>query len=77
MLVGTPLYVHQVVSTIRASDNDVDAAAEYLGVPARLVRTAVEYYAEFRDDVDADAESARRFEDEERARWERRQRALA
>lgn len=77
LVVGTRLYVHQVMSTVRASDGDVAEAAGYLGVPPRLVRAAVEYYAEFADEVDEDADVAARVERDERARWERQQRALA
>lgn len=77
LVVGTRLYVHQVVSTLRGSDGNVDVAAAYLGIPPRLVRAALEYYAEFPDEVDADAAVAARAEQDERARWERQQRALA
>lgn len=77
LVVGTRLYVHQVMSTLRASDNDIDAAAEYLGVAPRLVRAALDYYAEFPDDVDHDAALAQRVATDERARWDRQQRALA
>lgn len=76
LVVGTRLYVHQVVATVRASGGDVNEAAEYLGITPRLVRAAVEYYAEFEDEVNEDAAVAKRSEDEERARWERQQRAL-
>jgi len=76
LLVGTRLYVHQVVGTVRASHGDVDEAASYLGVAARLVRAALDYYGEFSDEIDADAEAAKRAEDDERRRCERRQRAL-
>jgi uncharacterized protein (DUF433 family) len=77
LVVGTRLYVHQVVGTLRASDGDVDEAAGYLGVAPRQVRAALDYYADFRDEVDTDAAVARRVEDSERERWERQQRALA
>jgi len=77
LVVGTRLYVHQVIATVRASEGDIDEAADYLGIAPRLVRAAVEYYAEFEDEVNEDAAVAKRFEDEERARWERQQRALA
>ena len=77
MVVGTRLYVHQVIATVRASDSDIDEAATYLAVAPRLVRAAVEYYAEFSDEVDDDAAGASRIELDERARWERQQRALA
>ncbi len=77
LVVGTRLYVHQVIATVRASDRDIDEAAAYLAVAPRLVRAAVEYYAEFSDEVDDDAAGASRIELDERARWERQQRALA
>ena len=77
LIVGTRLYVHQIMSTLRASHGDVDAAAAYLGIAPRLVGAAVEYYADFADEVDADAAAAEQVERDERARWERQQRALA
>ena len=77
LVVGTRLYVHQVMSTVRASHGDVAEAADYLGISPRLVRAAVEYYAELSDEVDEDAAVAERTERSERARWERQQRALA
>jgi len=69
--------VHQVIATLRESDGDVDEAADYLAVTARHVRAALGYYADFGDEVDADAEAARAIEAAERDRWERQQRALA
>ena len=51
--------------------------AEYLGILPRLVRAAVEYYAEFSDEVDEDTAAAERAERSARDRWERQQRALA
>ena len=50
-------------------------AAAYLGIIPRLVRAAVDYYAEFADEVDEDAAVAESVERDERARWERQQRA--
>jgi uncharacterized protein (DUF433 family) len=77
MLIGTRLYVHQVIATLRASERDVDAAADYLGIRSQQVRAALAYYADFADEVDEDAAVADRVEREERARWERQQQALA
>ena len=77
LVVSTRLYVHQVMSTLRAGRGDIDEAAAYLGIAPRLVRAAVEYYAEFADEVDEDAAVAEGVERDERARWERQQRALA
>ena len=76
LLAGTRLYIYQVVGTVKASNGNVANAAEYLGLPERLVRAALDYYAEFTEEVDADAEVAQRAEDDERGRWERRQLAL-
>lgn len=77
LLVGTRLYVHQVIATLRGSDNDVHSAADYLGIHPRQVAAALSYYADFADEVDDDTAIAHRAEQEERARWERRQQALA
>src|SRR5438093_1583858 len=40
LVIGTRLYVHQVMSTVRASQRRVDEAAAYLGMTPRLVRAA-------------------------------------
>jgi uncharacterized protein (DUF433 family) len=77
MLAGTRLYVHQVIATLREQGGSVADAAEYLGLAPRFVQAALEYYADFRDEVDADALAAERAADAERDRWERQQRALA
>ncbi len=75
-LIGTRLYVWQVLGTIRASGNDPDAAADFLGLPPRQVRAVIDYYADFKDEVDAYAAEEREFEQRERARWERSQQVL-
>jgi len=77
LVVGTRLFVHQVISTLRGSKGGVGETAEYFGISPRLVRAAVDYYAEFADEVDDDATVAERVERDERARWDRQQRALA
>jgi len=66
-----------VMATLRASHGDIEEAATYLSIPARLARAAVEYYAEFTEEIDRDATLAAEIERDERARWERQQRALA
>jgi uncharacterized protein (DUF433 family) len=76
LLAGTRLYVHQIITTLRANDNDIAATAEYLGVHPRQVQAAVAYYADFSDEVDDDEATAQRLEREERARWERQRRVL-
>ena len=76
LVVGTRLYVHQVVSAVRAEGGDADAAADYLGITAPFVRAAVAYYADFAAEIDQDAAVGGRAERDERDRWERQQRAL-
>ena len=75
-VVGTRLDVHQMIETLRANDGDVDATADYLAVAPALVRAAVAYYADFRDEVDAHADAAASAAREERERWERERQAL-
>jgi uncharacterized protein (DUF433 family) len=77
MLAGTRLYVHQVIATLREHTGSVADTSEYLGLPPRFVQAALEYYADFRDEVDADALAAEQTAEAERDRWERQQRALA
>lgn len=77
MVVGTRLYVHQVLSTLRGNCGDVDATAEDFGIPPQMVRAALAYYADFPDEIDADAAVAAEIELAERERWERQQRAIA
>lgn len=76
IVVGTRLYVHQVMGAVRDNGGDVEDAAEYLGIRPPLVRAAVDYYADFPDEIDEDAAVARQVEADERARWERQQQAL-
>lgn len=74
---GTRLLVRQLVATHRDSGADLDKTAETFDLNPAVVRAVLAYYAEFRDEVDADAAWAQAGEDEERARWEREQAALA
>lgn len=76
MLVGTRLYVHQIISTLRDSGNNIDEAADYLGLRPQQVNAALAYYADFADEVDEDAATARQAEEDERSRWERQRQVL-
>lgn len=76
MLIGTRLYIYQVIATLRGNDGNVDATAGFFGIHPRLVRAALAYYADFTDEVDEDAAVADEIEREERARWERERQAL-
>ncbi|MHB1500149.1 MAG: hypothetical protein ACYCYK_03095 [Candidatus Dormibacteria bacterium] len=76
ILVGTRLYVYQVVATAKAHDGSVEETATYFGLPVTLIRAALNYYADFDAEVDADQAAAARGAEAERRRWERQQRAL-
>lgn len=76
LLIGTRLYVHQVISTLRDNGGDLDETADYLDVRPQQVRAALAYYADFADEVDEDAASALQVERDERGRWERQRDAL-
>jgi uncharacterized protein (DUF433 family) len=75
-LVGTRLYVWQVLETVRASGGSVAEAADYLGLSERQVQAAVDYYADFTVEVDAQQAREREFAHRERLRFERAQRVL-
>jgi len=77
LVVGTRLYVYQVISTLRGNDGDIDQTAQDFGLASQLVRAALAYYADFTDEVDNDIAVAAQLEREERERWERQQRAIA
>jgi uncharacterized protein (DUF433 family) len=75
-LIGTRLDVWQILDTVRASGNSAAAAAEYLGLPEHHVQAAIDYYADFTDEVERYGAEEREFEHRERERWERSQRVL-
>lgn len=77
LMVGTRLLVRQVIPTVRDHNGNVEDTAAHLDVPLRVVRAAVSYYADFTDEIAADAEWAARIEAGERVRWERGQAAIA
>lgn len=82
-LVGTRLLVRDVMATVRAHGDELGptgdalaSTAEYLSLPLRSVAAALAYYADYRDEIDADAAWADAGARDERARWERQQAAL-
>jgi hypothetical protein len=55
-MVGAGLDVWEVIATVHDSEGSVEEAAVYLRIPIELVQSAVAYYDEHRDEVDADVE---------------------
>lgn len=69
-LMGSRLYVWQIVDTVRDNGSSVAAAAEYLALPEHHVQAAIDYYADFKDEVDGYRAEVRDLERRERERWE-------
>jgi uncharacterized protein (DUF433 family) len=77
LVAGTRLYVFQIIATLREHDGSIDDTAAYFDVSPRLVRAALDYYADFPDEVEADLDETQETAESERLRWERQQRALS
>ena len=79
-LVGSRLDVAHVVDTLEASqasgEGRLAEVAEYLELPVTLVRAAVRYYADQRDEVEAWRRRNRAIAERERAAWERERAVL-
>jgi len=76
-LSGTRLDVAQVVETVRANENSVSSAADYLGLPAERVQACLRYYADYQDEVDEWIARTRAISEREEANWRRQQEILA
>ena len=74
-MVGSRIYVWQVLSTLRGSQS-IAEAAEYLDLPEGYIQAAVDYYADFKDEVDAYEADELEYSERERERWERAQQVL-
>lgn len=74
-LLGTRLYVWQVMATVR-EEGSVEAAAEYLGLSPVQVRACISYYADFQEEVDSYAEEEREIARREEERWRREREVL-
>ncbi len=73
---GRRVYVWQVVETVWASDGKIDEAADYLGLTADQVRSAVRYCAEYRDEIEGQIRANEDAAERERRLWESTQEAL-
>ena len=77
IVAGTRLAVSQVMETVRAHDNSVDDAADYLSLPVPKVRAALRYYAAHREEVDDMAQRESSAADRAEAAWRAEQELLA
>ena len=76
MVAGTRLNVSDVVAAAKAAGS-AEGAAEALDLALPKVRAALSYYADFRDEIDAEIERDLRTAGREEARWRAEQSALA
>lgn len=70
-VVGRRLYIWQVIDALRQLDGAVAEVADHFQLTELQVRAAVDYYAEFGDEIDADAKNSLEFARRERERREK------
>jgi len=75
-IAGTRILVRQVIAQVRAEGGDVAATAEYLDQPVSLIQAAVNYYADYAEDIDDEARWAALAEADALARSERQRAVL-
>lgn len=71
-LVGHRLSVWDVMGTVWAEGGDVAAAARYLQLGEHETRACIDYYADFKDEVDAYGAEQEAFAERVRQQLERR-----
>ncbi|MGH3587999.1 MAG: hypothetical protein ACRDQ0_16950 [Pseudonocardia sp.] len=76
LVMDTRLYVHQVISTLRGNEGDIDQTARDFGLSQQLINAALAYYADYPDEIDEDVAVATQLERDERACWEGQHRAI-
>lgn len=70
------LAVWEVVATFLVNQRSIPATAQLLAVPEADVRTALRYYAAYREEIDAEIRANEEAADEHEAAWRREQEAL-
>ena len=75
-LLGSRLDVADVISTIRQNEGSIEEAADYLEVPVEQVQAAVDYYGDYKSEIDELTQQAHAVAEDQRERWRRRRDAL-
>ncbi len=75
-VIGTRIDVWQVIQTLMANENSIEATAAYLELAEVKVRACVRYYADYSDEIDEWIERAGAVAAREEERWRREQRLL-
>jgi uncharacterized protein (DUF433 family) len=70
-LMGHRIDVRHVVETVREEGGDLERAADHFRIPIGLVRSAMEYYADHRDEVDQWIVRERQYAVEAEHQWRR------
>jgi uncharacterized protein (DUF433 family) len=76
-LLGSRLSVADVITTIRQNDDSIEEASGYLEIPVEQVDACLQYYADYKEEIDAWIEHVNVIAQRERERWQRRRQALA
>lgn len=74
---GHRLLVADVIASVRANESDTELTARSLEVSVDKVRAAIRYYAEHREEIDAEVRRAEEAFDREAERQRREHEALA
>jgi len=72
-LMGSRLDVFQVVETVKQNDNSPQEAAAYLEIPLSHVHACLDYYLEFRDEIDTWIEREQEAAERAEISWRKRQ----
>lgn len=75
-IAGHGLDVWEIVETVQIADGDAQVAASYLDISPGLVDSALDYYADYRNEIDEWIEANRRMAEDAEAAWKRRQASL-
>lgn len=76
-LVGSGLDVWEVIAAVKDNDNDIDGAADVLGLAQGLVDAAVAYYGAFTEEIDSLIERNGALADEAERAWRAGRAALS
>ena len=72
-IVGTRWKVRQIIVSLKGEKGQIAAVVQGFDLTEPQVRTAVSYYAEFTDEIDADIMRDSVDADQQRIRWQREQ----
>ena len=75
-LAGHRLDVWEVIETVKHGDGNAEASAAYLGLSPHLIAVALDYYADYQDEIDEWIERNAIEAEEAEVSWRRRNSTL-